>query len=62
VSEPTPGCPELGAPGDDGVGLTGAVVLGAGAAGGVGTVGEVPAGAGDVDVPPLLAPGPPDCA
>jgi hypothetical protein len=25
---------------------------------GGGTVGEVPAGAGDVDVPPLLAPGP----
>jgi len=25
-------------------------------------VGEVPAGAGDVDMPPLLEPGPPDCA
>lgn len=29
---------------------------------GGGTVGEVPAGAGEVDMPPLLAPGPPDCA
>jgi hypothetical protein len=56
-----PGWPALGAPGVDGMGLTGELVLGEGAAGG-GTVGDVPAGAGEVDMPPLLAPGPPDCA
>jgi len=57
VSEPTPGCPALGAPGA--VGVTGVPALaGGGDAGGGGTVGEVPAGAGDVEAPPALEPGP----
>lgn len=51
-----PGCPALGAPGDEGIGLTGALPLPDGATGGCGTVGDVPAGAGDVDMPPLEAP------
>lgn len=61
MSEPTPGWPALGAPGEAGAGVT-VEPPGSGGDAGGGTVGDVPAGAGDVDMPPLLAPGPPDCA
>lgn len=59
VSEPTPGCPALGAPGVDGAGggLTLEPLDGVEGAG-CGTVGEVPTGAGDVGVPASLAPDP----
>jgi len=62
VSEPTPGWPALGAPGAAGAGVIVEPPGGGDDDGGGGTVGDVPAGAGDVDVPPLLAPAPVDCA